>query len=167
MPMANFRTEGRITTHLALFRTLCGMLSGASKISFSTLPAFSTRSCSFSCANAGKTRAKTRHTPINILFMIFPQRLPVRPKANPKVIVERWTCPDSHHTALQGYVLQKEGRDSDQFGKFILACKARKRELLRNGSNSGSTFRKTKPFERSAYALSSQSKASSFFPSPK
>ena len=36
-----------------------------------------------------------------------------------------------------------------QFGKFSLACRAAKRGFARKGSSSGSTFRKTRPFDRS------------------
>src|SRR5215469_16778969 len=85
MPMANFSTDGRITTHLVLSSTSCGMLSGASRISFNTLPAFSTRSVSFpsfSCAQTGKPTARARLRAISILFMIFPRRLSVRPNAS-------------------------------------------------------------------------------------
>src|SRR4029077_14533229 len=69
--MANFRTEGKITTQSALSRTLCGILSGALRISFITLPAFSTRSCSLSCAKAGTTSARAKVRPSNLFFIII------------------------------------------------------------------------------------------------
>src|SRR5262245_13807270 len=45
------------------------MLSGISRISFITTPAFSTRSCSFSCADADKTNPTTNMS-VRITFDI-------------------------------------------------------------------------------------------------
>src|SRR5262245_48374322 len=72
MPIANFTTYGSTTTHSALSKTLCGILSGAFRISCITVPAFSTRSCSFFWAALGnaRTEASPRHT--HILFMTPP-----------------------------------------------------------------------------------------------
>jgi hypothetical protein len=55
----------------ALSRTLCGMLSGALRISYITFPAFSTRSVSVSWPRTklGKTSARPRPKPINVLFI--------------------------------------------------------------------------------------------------
>src|SRR6516225_6634530 len=79
--MANFLTDGSTITQSALSRTLCGMLSGAFRISFITVPAFSTRSCSLSCAKAGRT-SRVKLTPSSVFFIMDPQMLSVRPKAN-------------------------------------------------------------------------------------
>ena len=43
---------------------------------------------------------------------------------------------------VEGFVLRE-----DQSGKFSRFCRAMKRGLDRSGSSSGSTLRKTKPFE--------------------
>lgn len=51
--------------------------------------------------------------------------------------------------------------------KLSLRWREMKRGFERSGSSSGSTLRKTRPFERSAYAFSSQSIANSSFPKPK
>src|SRR6516225_4168185 len=71
MPIANFLTDGSTTTQSALSRTLCGMLSGAFKISFITVPASSTLSSSFFCAYAGRASVASSPTPIH-LFLIEP-----------------------------------------------------------------------------------------------
>src|SRR5208283_5381729 len=86
--MANFRTEGRITTQSALSRTLCGILSGALRISFITLPAFSTRSCSLSCAKAGNANARAKLRPSNIFFMVCPQCLCAREARSCSVLIQ-------------------------------------------------------------------------------
>ncbi|SRR5260370_25778447 len=51
-------------------------------------------------------------------------------------------------------------------GKLSFRCRATKRGLERRSSSSGSTFRNTRPLERSAKAFSSQLIASSCFPRP-
>src|ERR1700690_4228629 len=70
--MANFTTDGRITTQSALSRTLCGILSGALRISFITVPEFSTRSCSFFWAKAGRASTATNPRLNKAFFMISP-----------------------------------------------------------------------------------------------
>src|SRR6266478_2421806 len=79
--MANFRTEGRITTQSALSRTSWGMLSGASRISLKTLPAFSTRDSSlssfssFSWATAVSASSETNGKHSQIFFTNPPEDL--------------------------------------------------------------------------------------------
>src|SRR5580658_10733840 len=70
--MANFRTDGKITMQSALSRTLCGILSGAFRISCSTFPAFSTRSDSLSWAETGSASTETNPRLSNSFLMNFP-----------------------------------------------------------------------------------------------
>jgi hypothetical protein len=61
MPIASFFTDGKTTTHSALSRRSCGMLSGMSRISLRTSPDSLTRSASFvfSAANEPSGSART------------------------------------------------------------------------------------------------------------
>ena len=71
--------------------TLAGMLSGALRISFMTVPAFSTRSTSLSWANAGNANAIARlRKPITVFFILSPQVLSVRPYAH---VTRGWLIP--------------------------------------------------------------------------
>src|SRR5262244_3179493 len=69
MPMANFTTDGKTTTQSALSKTFCGMLSGAFRISCITFPEFSTRSCSFFCAEAGAASTANNPTDSHAFFI--------------------------------------------------------------------------------------------------
>src|SRR5271156_232636 len=69
--MANLTTEGKTTTQSALSRTALGILSGMLVISCMTFPAFSTRSCSFSCPKAGPVTRATATTPNHTLIIVI------------------------------------------------------------------------------------------------
>jgi hypothetical protein len=61
---------------LGLVENALGKLSGALRISCITFPEFATRSCSLSCATAGRTSAKTRQIPSSTFFMIRSRIVP-------------------------------------------------------------------------------------------
>jgi hypothetical protein len=76
-------------------------------------------------------------------------------------------CESSPHLDLTVELLSHSFYDiNNQLGKLSFSCRAIKRGFERKSSSSGSTFRNTRPFERSAKAFSSQSSALSGSPKP-